>query len=227
MTYTRTLVFAASTLLLAQPISAQNLSQYRDFRLGGTLESVAVAGGIPATQAKLIHQRPALIQELRWRPAYARSQTEQVDPVREVVFSFYNDELFKIVVDYDRQRTEGLTDIDLIEAISVSYGPPVLTGRDPRAPAVPMESDADLVVARWADADTSLMLLRGTYPISLRMVLASKRLDTLALAAATAAVSQDEQEAPQRELDQAKKRVDDRRISAETARKVNKPAFRP
>ena len=189
--------------------------------------SVAAAGGVTPAQAKLVSQRPAVLQELRWRPASARSQAEQVDPVREVVFSFYNDELFKIVVDYDRQRTEGLTDGDLIDTFSAAYGPPVLTGRDPRAPVVPSEPDADTVVALWADADASLMLLRGTYPVSLRLVVASKRLDTLARAAAIAAVSQDEREAPQRELDQEKQRVDDRRMAAESARKVNKPAFRP
>jgi len=228
MTNTRTLVFFASTVLLVtQPLAAQNLSHYRDYQLGGTLGSVAAAGGVSPAGAKLIHQRPELIQELRWRPPYGRGADVQADPVREVVFSFYNDELFQIVVDYDRQRIEGLTDEDLIGAISATYGPPALRGRDPRASTIPSASDADSVIARWADADASLMLVRGTYPTSLQLVVASQRLGPLARTAAAAAVRQDDLEAPQRELDQQMKKVEDRRLSVEKARTVNKAAFKP
>jgi hypothetical protein len=228
MTSTRALAFAASALLfVAQPLFAQDLSQYRQFRLGGTLGSIAAAGGVAPAEAKLIHQRPAVIQELRWRPPSDLRLAERADPVREVVFTFYNDALFKIAVDYDRQRTEGLTDADLIDALSAAYGSPVLTGTDRRAPAVPFRPDADTVVARWADADSSLMLLRGSYPTSLRLVVASGRLDTLARTAATDALRQDEREAPQRELDRRGKEVDGRRVAAEKARTANKPAFKP
>jgi hypothetical protein len=62
----RVLVFATSALLLAaQLLLAQDSSQYRQFRLGGTLESVATVGGLAPAEAKLIHQRPAVIQKLR------------------------------------------------------------------------------------------------------------------------------------------------------------------
>ena len=69
----------------------------------------------------MIHRRPALIQELAWRPQPlgASSQTE---PAKEVVFSFYNGELFQIAINYDRYETEGLTTDDFIEAISSTYG---------------------------------------------------------------------------------------------------------
>jgi len=228
MTTARTLAATVVALLLAvQTLYAQDFSRYRNVQLGGTLASVAAASGVAPAEAKLIHQRPALIQELRWRPLYVSGQGAQADPVREIVFSFYNDELSLIVVDYERQRTEGLTDADLIESISATYGQPVLTGRDPRAAVVPSEPGAMTVVARWADEESSLMLMRGTYPTSLRLVMTSKRLDALARTATREALQQDEQEAPQRELDQEKKRVDDRRISAEKARQANKPAFKP
>ena len=47
------------------------------------------------------------------------------DPVQHIVFSFYADQLFKLVVDDDRDRTEGMTDADMVEAISTRYGSPV------------------------------------------------------------------------------------------------------
>lgn len=228
MTNVRTLVFAGSALLLAaQPLVAQDLSEYRHFRLHGTLASVAAVGGLAPADAKLVHERPALIQELRWRPASTVGAVELEDPVREVMFNFYNDELFLIVVDYDQRRTEGLTDTDLIDAISATYGPAVLTSRNPRAPVVVAEPDVDIVVARWADADSSLTLLRGTYPSSLRLIVASKRLEAQARTAATQALRIEERDAPRRELAQERQRVDDRRVAAEKARTLNKPAFKP
>ena len=46
------------------------------------------------------------------------------DPVDKIMFSFYNDHLFRLVVDYDRDRTIGMTDADMTAAISTVYGLP-------------------------------------------------------------------------------------------------------
>ena len=46
----------------------------------------------------------------------------KTDPVKTIVFSFYNGEPFRIAVNYDRDETEGLTTKDMIEAISAKYG---------------------------------------------------------------------------------------------------------
>src|SRR5438477_6225398 len=98
-----------------------DLSKYRNFELGTDLSTVAGQMAANPSQAKVIHRRPALIQELAWRPQPlgASSQTE---PAKEVVFSFYNGELFQIAINYDRYQTEGMTSADLIEAISSTYG---------------------------------------------------------------------------------------------------------
>lgn len=48
------------------------------------------------------------------------------DPVREIVFTFYNDALYQVLVTYDRDRTEGLTNRDIIDSISAVYGMPGL-----------------------------------------------------------------------------------------------------
>jgi hypothetical protein len=34
--------------------------------------------------------------------------------VKQIVFSFYDDQLSKMVVDYEQDRTAGMTDADLI-----------------------------------------------------------------------------------------------------------------
>jgi hypothetical protein len=38
------------------------------------------------------------------------------------VFSFYNDQLFRLVITYDRGRTDSMTSGDVIEALSQTYG---------------------------------------------------------------------------------------------------------
>ena len=96
-------------------IHAQDLSSYRDFQFGMSLSAVATQAGMNLAAAKMLHQRPAMIQELWWQRSFGES-SPQTDPVREVVFSFYNGDLFRMVVNYDRYRTEGFTDDDMIEA---------------------------------------------------------------------------------------------------------------
>src|ERR1017187_9976286 len=100
---------------------ANNLSRYRNFRLGTDLPAVAKQAGANLSQAKTIHRRPALIQELEWRPQPPGSSS-QTEAAQEVVFSFYNSQLFRIAITYDRSETEGLTPDDLVEAISAAYG---------------------------------------------------------------------------------------------------------
>ena len=99
-----------------------DLSRYREFRFGMDVLAVAKQAEMEPSQARVIHQRPAVIQELEWRPQRSLAYSPQADPVQEVLFSFYNGGLFRIVVDYDPISTEGLTDEDMVEAISAKYG---------------------------------------------------------------------------------------------------------
>ncbi len=220
----------AALVLATVGVQAQNLSQYREFRLGSTLATVQKTSGVTASDVRSIQQRPAKIQELRWRPSERyNDHLMPTDPVREVIFAFYNDQLFKMVVDYDRQRTEGLTDADLIDAISATYGVPVLQATSLRtnAPALSAPGDGDAVVARWSDADTSLTLVRGSYPTSLRLILAAKAIESMAQNAAAEAARLDHDEAPHAEMDRTKKMAEDGRAAAEKARVLNKPLFKP
>src|SRR2546425_1098165 len=107
-------------MLSTQALHGQAGAHYREFQLGGDVASVAALTGVSASEAKTVHQRPAILQDLQWRRPYAVSSAAAVpsDPVQQIVFSFYNDQLFRLVIDYDRDRTEGMTDADMIEAIA-------------------------------------------------------------------------------------------------------------
>jgi hypothetical protein len=102
--------------------NTRNLSRYRDFQFGMGLFAVAKQAEVKPSEARVIHQRPAIIQELQWRIPRALVSSPEPDPVKGILFSFYNGELFRMVVTYDQFRTEGLTNDDLVEAISAEYG---------------------------------------------------------------------------------------------------------
>ena len=112
----------------------------------------------------MIHERPAVIQELEWPIWLASGFSPQTDPVKTILFSFYNGELFRILVSYDRAETEGLTTEDMIEAISAKYG----TATKPAGTEIAFSStqvydDSELIIARWEDSQYSFNLYRSTY----------------------------------------------------------------
>jgi hypothetical protein len=108
------------------------------------------------------------------------------DPVARLVFSFYEDQLFRIVIDYERDRTEGMTEADLVAAISRIYGPPSKRTDAPTGAGFPPERDEETVIARWADGDHAIALLGVESHAAFRMIVASSRLDALARTAGEA-----------------------------------------
>ncbi len=209
-------------------IDSQDLFRYREFQPGMNLLEVAKQADMKPSEARVIHQRPAVIQELEWEPQISPSFSPQADPVKTILFSFYNDQLFRIVVNYDRYRTEGLTDEDMIEALSAKYGP----ATRPVAKIILFSSfqvynDSEKVIARWEDSQYSFNLFRSSYQPTFGMLVFSKRLDPLAQAAIVEAIRLDEQEAPAREIALQKKQDQENRVEQDKARLVNKAAFRP
>jgi hypothetical protein len=219
--------------LQADPVSAPvalapDLSRYRDFQLGMNLLAVAKQANMKLSEARVIHQRPAVIQEMEWRSQRPLDSSLQTDPVQEVLFSFYNGELFRMVVNYDRYRTDGMTDEDMVEAISTKYG----IATRPTAKMVLFSSfqvydDSEKVIARWENSEYSFSLFRSSYQPTFGMLVLAKRLDSLAQSAITEANRLDEQEAPQREAERQKKQDGEDRAAQEKARLANKTVFRP
>lgn len=210
--------------VLSAPFAyAGDLSRYREFQLGMDLSAVIKQAKTEPLEAKLIHQRPVVIQELEWQPQRLVGPSAETDPVGEVIFSFYNGELFRIAVNYDRYKTEGLTVEDMIESISANYGP----ATRPAAEITLGSNEREKILAQWEDAQYSVNLVRSSYASAFTMVVSSKRLDALARAAITEAIRIEREEAPQREIERQKKENEDTRIANDKARLVNKPTFRP
>jgi hypothetical protein len=219
---------ALGLVLYAAAVHGQDRSRYRDYQLGGGLSAISTIAGVPASETKTLHSRPAMMQEFQWQRPYTASDAVQADPVKQIVFSFYNDQLSRMVVDYDRDRTAGLTDADLIDAISATYGPRLKPGvRTARGLPSQIEQESGTPIARWGDVDYSVALYRSTYAGVVRVVVISPKLEALARSAETQSTRMDEREAPQREVARQKQAADDARTAQEKARLANKAAFRP
>lgn len=217
----------SAIVFAAPPLEAQDRSRYREFQLGSDLASIVKLIGMSTPDIKLVHQRPAVLQNLEWRPRYSpRHSSAQVDPVDLVVLRFYNDQLFTVIVDYSRDKTEGMTETDMVEAISAIYGPPSKV--TPTAGRVASSyGSADVPAAIWGDAESSVTLLRVAYPVSFRLVVADRRLDDLARTASAEAVRLDAKEAPQREVARQKKEDEEAVAALKKAQIENKAVFRP
>jgi hypothetical protein len=213
-------------LLGSKVLYAADFSNYRGFQFGEKLAVAAKQAGVEASEAKLVHQRPAIIQELEWRPVSRyQIETQSADPVREGLLRFYNGELFQIVSTYERQRVEGMSEADMVEAISAIYG----------AATEPMDQiayhsymgEVTPVIARWEDSEYSFNLVRTVDGASYALILSLKRLDVLAQAAIAEAVRLDVLDAPQKAIALQKKQDADNQLRLEKARSVNMPNFRP
>ena len=127
MVITRILaVSIAWTVMATTPASsAIDLSKYRVFEFGSSLANVARQAGISA-EPRVVHQRPEIIQELMWLPVSVAPSEGAGDSVRKVIFTFYNDQLSRIVVsvrsredagaDFRRPRRSGFRDVRRVDA---------------------------------------------------------------------------------------------------------------
>jgi hypothetical protein len=208
-------------------LHGQDLSRYRAYVLHSSVDAVRSAGGTRVTEARIVHARPARIQELEWRSPYVSSGVEMADPVRTLTFLFYNDALFQITADYDESRIEGLTVADLVAAVSSTYGIPVPASARAavrRTTSVPPDMP---VIAAWESPTTSMLLLRASYSSSLQLVVVSKALAAQAKSAVREAERLEVIEAPRRELERQHQEAAEAEASRIKTRDTNKAAFRP
>ena len=224
----RLTVFSAWFVVFSMPVVvAQDRSVYRDYRIGDDLRAIAEQSGVALPMARIIPYEPVGLQELQWRPQYFRGATERTEAVARLTFGFYNDQLYRIVVDYEPLRTEGMTEADMVEAVSGAYGPPSRRVASPRAATERAEQSADFLVAVWEDAEYSATLLRMPDSSAFRMIVASTRLGTLAQAAGAGAVRSDVHEAPAPEVPARRTEDEDGHSVQHKARLANKAAFKP
>lgn len=215
----------SGAVLSASLLCAGELSSYREFQLGATLQAIAKQTEMKPSDARVVHKRPELIQELEFQPRRLPGPSSELDSVDQILFTFYNGQLFRMLVSYDRRRTEGLTLDDMVEIISAKYGPATRGDAEIIFPSAYNPKVA--VMARWEDPEYSFNLIHSSYQPGFALVAVSKALDALAQTAAVEAIRLDTQEAPQREIDRQKKQEEEARLHQDKARLANKLGFRP
>ena len=220
----RSSILCLVVLLLAAPLlRAQDLSKYRHFTLGMSMTRVLERTGQKMADVKLIHGRPALVQEVSWWPPNLPGTSFQSDTVEQILFSFYNGELYKISVTYDRTSTEGLTAEDMVNSISAKYGPATNVALEIDSSKNDRSDVRQKPVASWEDAQYSFNLARSSSTDHLGLIIYSKRVNAEAELAIAEAVKLEEQEGPNREAERQRKQTDD----LEVARQKNRKIFRP
>jgi hypothetical protein len=220
----RSSILGFVVLLLTTPLlRAQDLSKYRHFTFGMSLTRVLERTDQKIADVKVVQLRPALIQELNWWPPNLPGTSFKSDTAEQILFSFYNAELYRISVTYDRTSTEGLTAEDMVKSISAKYGPP--TSIKPEVDSATNEryDMKQKPVATWEDSQYSLNLVRSSFSGSFELLIYSKRLNAEAEVALAEAVKLEKQEEPQREAERQKKQAGD----LEATRQKNQKSFRP
>src|SRR6266568_4107189 len=220
----RSPILCLVVLLFAAPLlRAQDISKYRHFTLGMSLAKVLERTEQRVADVKVVHGRPALIQEVNWRPPNLPGTSYQSDTVEQILFSFYNGELYKISVAYDQTSTEGLTEEDMVKSISAKYGPATYIALAIDFATNDRYDVTQKSVASWEDAQYSFNLVRSSFTDRLGLIIYSKRVNSEAELAIAEAVKLEEQEGPQKEADRLKKQTDD----LEVARQKHRRVFRP
>ena len=219
----------AAVVLAPSGAAGQDLSRYRDVPFGSTVASVMSATRTAPEALRVIHARPVLIQELKWRPQYALGRPAGVDPAQEITFRFYDDQLFSVTVVYEARLVGGLTNDDVIEAVSTVYGTATRTAAASRGPAQapPGTINGSTAIASWQNSDYRYTLMREIYPATFRLIGVSKRLEPLARDAQVEGARLDKQEAPQREAERARAAAERRTAADDKTRATNKSEFKP
>ncbi|MFM2125040.1 MAG: hypothetical protein RL328_1491, partial [Acidobacteriota bacterium] len=166
--------------LLSSSLLGADLSSYRGFKFGSSVAVAVKNGELRTAEVRIVHQQPALIQELDWQPSL-RAVDGKTDSVREGLLSFLNGQLYRIVITYDRYQVEGMTADDMIEGISRTYG--AATRPKAEIPYISNYGKIALVIARWEDSSCAYDLIRTGDNSTFAMVMYSKILDPLARSA--------------------------------------------
>jgi hypothetical protein len=215
---------ALAVILLSAPlIYSQDLSKYREFSFGMSAASVSKLAEERPDDLIVIHERPALIQELTWYPPQPFASPRPAEPVQKVLFSFYNGELYRMLVTYDSDAIKGLTNEDMIRILSAKYGTATRPAADVNFPTNDPYRATEKVIARWEDPQYSLNLFRSSMSDTFAVVMFTKLLDLQAANSIAESAKLERQEAPQKEAARVKQAA----VDLEAERQKNIKALRP
>ena len=228
MQYVSFLTLTCAIALAVPALSASpSLSQYRGATLGQPVETVVEALKLAASDVKILHEAPALVQQVTWKPrAQFSGGTGDADPIVEMLLTFHAGRLAQITVTYDRARTQGLTDADLLEAMGATYGTSMLVPVV-RQPPVSAAITTRATIGRWEDAEALVILWREQFPNRIGLTLTSLAADAALQQAIADGVRLETAAAPGRELARRSAEADAIRARDEKIRLENKAKFKP
>jgi hypothetical protein len=218
------LFVAASSASL---LGAQTRAVYRTYQMGDDRLTISRQIGVPSAPVTL-PGAPGVVQDVRWRAQYVRrGDAGSGDPVARLVFSFYEDQLFRIVIDYASDRTEGMTEADMVAAVSHVYGPPAKRIRPTEQAGVPRQQLEDTVIAEWITSAQHVSLLTLGDQAAFRMIVASVPLEAMARAAGARDAPADPQD--RISIDAGRLHADGGKAATarETTRRANIASFIP
>jgi hypothetical protein len=233
MTTTATVLRRSILVALILGASASNLSgqdrlRYRTYALGDDLRSVTVQAKLSPPAATDRSQAFDAVQELRWQARYVRrGDATAGDPVERLIFSFYQERLFRIVVDYAAGRTAGMTEGDMVAAVSKIFGTPTRRMDPPAAVTSATGRPVAGVVAQWIVGDQSVALLTLQDGTTFRLILSSARNEALALLAGADSVPTDVPDWTSIGASRARVAGGDEAFGRERTRHANVAAFVP
>jgi hypothetical protein len=224
MRITQNVLVSVALLLLSVPmLSAQSFSKYRNFSLGSSLAVVSKQADVTQSQINVIHQAPVLMQDVTYWPGESGTTPMEADAVQQMQLSFCNGGLYSINVLYKSSATQGLSDEDMIQAVSITYGVATRSAPDKNLPETLKFGSPDVQLATWQDSQDSVTLSRSPLSKSFHLIVLSKQLQAQADAATAQDIAQELQDAPKRAADRAKQEVQDQ----QDVRDANLKAFRP
>ena len=222
-----TLTVVCATAIAISSASAQSaLSRYRGVTLGDPVQVVVDQLKVTSSDVKVVHERPTLIQLITWRPRRLVSGTVvEPDALSEMVLTFHIGRLAGIKAIYDLDRTKGLTNADLHEAFTNTYGTSLLIPTLTRTTAASRAEPE--IIGRWDDAETLVLLWREPSTNRIKLTVASIATDRALQEAIADGLRLEASEAPARDL--ARRATEDAAIRArdEKARSDNKSTFKP
>jgi hypothetical protein len=172
----------------------------------------------------ILHARPAMIQQLTWRPnQFFTGRTGAPEALAEMVLTFHLGQLARVVATYDRDRTEGLTNADLRDSFTTIYGASMLV---PTPGGVRSSGDPE-IIGQWGDGETLVVLLREAFPRRITVTVSSVAADRLLQDALASGARLDATEAPTRDMVRRLSEELTQRRRDEQSRLDNKSAFKP
>jgi hypothetical protein len=222
-----TLTIVCATAIAVSSTSAQPvLSRYRGVTLGDPVQVVVDQLKVTSSDVKVVHERPTLIQRITWRPRRLVSGTiVEPDALGEMVLTFHLGRLASIAISYDIDRTKGLTNADLLEAFTSTYGTSILVPTPTRT-TVASRAEPE-IMGRWDDAETLVLLWRESSTNRIKLTLTSIATDRAMQEAIADGLRLEASEAPARDL--ARRATEDAALRArdEKVRSDNKATFKP